>query len=173
MGAVQVLRVAVAGALAIALAAGPARAAPVVVVVDPRPATTPADAAALRDAIAAAALAPIDGARAQDWAGRGDDDLALDAALARQDGSGRSTAAARRGPRTQRWRGGAPAAAAVDERARASRVDLPAPVRRSRRRIGRGTHAADRVRALGGSPAVRRRLGPLPRGSTRRSIATS
>lgn len=161
MGAVQVLRVAVAGALAIALATGltigPARAAPVVVVVDPRPGATPADAAALRDAFAAAALEPVGGARAQAWAGRGDDDLALDAALAEaQDGFGQlDCGRARPWAETAALLASARTAAGVDERARASRAWtylLLCADRDGDRPAAR--HAADRVRALGGNAAI-------------------
>lgn len=156
MGVDQVLRVAVAGAVALALA-GDAAAAPVVVVVDARPTPVAADAAALRAAFAAAELAPLEGAAAEAWAGRADDDLALDAALAEAgDGYGQlDCGRARPWAETAALLAAARTAAGVDERARGNRAwsylllcadkdgDRPA-----------ARHAADRVRALGGSAAI-------------------
>lgn len=156
MGVDQVLRVAVAGAVALALA-GDAAAAPVVVVVDARPTPVAADAAALRAAFAAAELAPLEGAAAEAWAGRADDDLGLDAALAEAgDGYGQlDCGRARPWAETAALLAAARTAAGVDERARGNRAwsylllcadkdgDRPA-----------ARHAADRVRALGGSAAI-------------------
>lgn len=157
MGAVQVLRVAVAGVVATALAAAPAAAAPVVVVVDARATAVPTEAAALRDRFAAAALEPVGGTRAEAWAGRGEDDLALDAALAEaQDGFGQLDCGRAR-PWAERAAllAAARTAAGADERGRASRAWtylLLCADRDGDRPAAR--HAADRVRALGGSPAV-------------------
>lgn len=153
MGPQQVLRVAVA----LAALAGVAQAAPVVAIVDARPAGDPATATALAEALTAAELEVLTGDRAAALRGQADDDRAADAALAEAaDGfgqldCGRARPSAELAVRLLAAR----TAAGHDERPRAARAwsyVLLCADRDGDRPVAH--HAADRLRGLGGGPAV-------------------
>lgn len=156
MGTQQVLRVAVAG-LIVGVGAGVAVAAPTVAIVDTRAGDDRVARDELAAALAGVELEVLTGPRAEALGGRADDDRAADRALAEaQDGfgeldCGRARPSAERAVTLLAGR----TAAGHDERGRAARAwsyVLLCADRDGDRPVAH--HAADRLRGLGGAPAV-------------------